>query len=124
MGGIEHYTNAHVLNVVSRSYWHKVLTVVTEEGGLFEVRAKTVIYAAGARERHAFEIGITGHRVAGIYTAGGEAQTMMDVYGVMPGKEIVIVGSGDVGLIMARRFTLEAPTSRRLWSSCPTPPVA
>ncbi len=116
---VEYYTNAHVLEIVPYSYRHKILRVVTEEG-LFDVRAKTVIYAAGARERHMFEIGITGHRVAGIYTAG-EAQTMMDIYGIMPGKEIVIVGSGDVGLIMARRFTLEGAHVKAVIELMPYP---
>ncbi len=58
------------------------------------------------QERTRYEIGITGPNPAGIMTAG-EAQTLMDMYGVMPGKRILIVGSGDVGLIMARRFVLE-----------------
>lgn len=103
--GVPYFTNAHVLELSLRSDLEKVVEYL-RPGEAGEVRAKTVIYAAGARERHAFEIGITGDRVAGIYTAG-EAQTLMDVYGVMPGKEVVIVGSGDVGLIMARRFSLE-----------------
>jgi len=70
------------------------------------LETKTLIYAAGARERHIFETNIVGDRPDGIYTAG-EAQTLMDIYGIMPGKQVVIVGSGDVGLIMARRFALE-----------------
>ncbi|ALM76032.1 NAD(P)/FAD-dependent oxidoreductase [Thermococcus barophilus] len=117
--GIEYYTNAHVLEIIPYSYRHKILKVVTERG-IHEIIAKTVIYAAGARERHLFEIGITGHRVAGIYTAG-EAQTMMDIYGIMPGKEIVIVGSGDVGLIMARRFTLEGAHVKAVIEIMPYP---
>ena len=103
--GVPYFTGAYVLELELRSAFEKVARYL-RRGEAGEVRAKTVIYAAGARERHAFEIGITGDRVAGIYTAG-EAQTMMDVYGVLPGKEVVIVGSGDVGLIMARRFALE-----------------
>lgn len=116
---IEYYTNAHVLEIISHSYRHKILKVVTEKG-LLNIVTKTVIYATGARERHVFEIGITGHRVAGIYTAG-EAQTMMDIYGIMPGKEIVIVGSGDVGLIMARRFTLEGAHVKAVIEIMPYP---
>ncbi len=116
---IDHYTNAHVLEILPYSYRHRILKVVTEKG-IPNIKAKAVIYATGARERHMFEIGITGHRVAGIYTAG-EAQTMMDIYGIMPGKEIVIVGSGDVGLIMARRFTLEGAHVKAVIELMPYP---
>jgi len=116
---IDHYTNAHVLEILPYSYRHRILKVVTEKG-ILNIKAKAVIYATGARERHMFEIGITGHRVAGIYTAG-EAQTMMDIYGIMPGKEIVIVGSGDVGLIMARRFTLEGAHVKAVIELMPYP---
>ncbi len=87
------------------SAMEKKLEIITPYGTEI-VRTKTIIYAAGARERTRYEIGITGPNPAGIMTAG-EAQTLMDMYGVMPGKRILIVGSGDVGLIMARRFVLE-----------------
>jgi len=117
--GIDYYTSSHVLEITPYSYRHKVLRVVTPKG-LLTLQAKTVIYATGARERHMFEIGITGHRIAGIYTAG-EAQTMMDIYGIMPGREIVIVGSGDVGLIMARRFTLEGAHVKAVIELMPYP---
>ncbi|WP_461863103.1 NAD(P)/FAD-dependent oxidoreductase [Thermococcus sp.] len=117
--GIEYHTNAHVTEIIPHSYRHKILKVVTDKG-ILKLMAKAVIYATGARERHMFEIGITGHRVAGIYTAG-EAQTMMDIYGIMPGKEIVIVGSGDVGLIMARRFTLEGAHVKAVIELMPYP---
>ncbi len=75
-------------------------------GGIKKLYARTIIYAAGARERNLYEVGITGDRVGGVYTAG-EAQTLMDVHGIMPGRKVVIIGSGDIGLIMARRFALE-----------------
>ncbi|MEZ0346190.1 MAG: FAD-dependent oxidoreductase [Infirmifilum sp.] len=116
---IEHYTGAHVASMEVLSDLEKRLTVITSKGVL-DVTSTTIIYAAGARERHPFEIGITGHRPAGVYTAG-EAQTMMDIYGVMPGKEIVIVGSGDVGLIMARRFTLEGAHVKAVIEAMPYP---
>ncbi len=96
---------AHVTSIEMRSDLVKEV-VFASPRGVETVRARTVIYAAGARERHRFEAGIAGDRVAGIYTAG-EAQALMDLYGVMPGSRVVIVGSGDVGLIMARRFALE-----------------
>ncbi|ASJ10542.1 pyridine nucleotide-disulfide oxidoreductase [Thermococcus sp. P6] len=117
--GVEYRTNAHVLEVIPHSYRHRTLKIVTEDG-LFTVMAKTIIYAAGARERHMFEIGITGRRDVGIYTAG-EAQTMMDIDGIMPGKEVVIVGSGDVGLIMARRFALEGARVKAVIEILPYP---
>ncbi len=83
----------------------KILKLITPNG-IKKIFTKSVIFATGARERHRHEIGILGDRVAGIYTAG-EAQALMDLYGVLPGEKILIVGSGDVGLIMARRFALE-----------------
>ncbi len=93
--GVEYRTAARVLEIKNYSDLEKVV-IFTSPAGVYQVWAKAIIYAAGARERHAFEIGIVGDRVAGIYTAG-EAQTLMDIYGVLPGKEVVIVGSGDVG---------------------------
>ena len=116
---VDHLTNARVLEIKNYSDLEKVV-VFTSPKGVFEVWAKAIIYATGARERHAFEIGIVGDRVAGIYTAG-EAQTLMDIYGVMPGKEVVIVGSGDVGLIMARRFALEGAKVRAVIELMPYP---
>ena len=104
-GGAEVRTQAHVTSVGMRSDLVKEV-VYASPRGTEVVEARAVIYAAGARERHRFEIGIAGDRVAGVYTAG-EAQAMMDLHGVMPGRRVVIVGSGDVGLIMARRFALE-----------------
>ncbi|ALV62651.1 Sarcosine oxidase alpha subunit [Thermococcus sp. 2319x1] len=116
---IEHYTNAYVLEIENYSDLEKRV-VFSSPKGVMEVWGKTIIYAAGARERHASEIGIVGDRVAGIYTAG-EAQTLMDIYGVMPGKEVVIVGSGDVGLIMARRFALEGAKVKAVIELMPYP---
>jgi len=117
--GIEYYTGAHVVAIHPVSDLEKRLEVVTSKDVL-EISTTTVIYATGARERHPFEIGITGHRPAGVYTAG-EAQTMMDIDGIMPGKEIVIVGSGDVGLIMARRFALEGAHVKAVIEIMPYP---
>jgi len=89
-------------------------------GEAFEIESKAVIYAAGCRERSRFEVGILGDRPAGVYTAG-EAQTLMDIYGILPGSEIVIVGSGDVGLIMARRFALEGAKVKAVVEIMPYP---
>jgi len=116
---IDYYTGAHVTDFASVSYLEKKVRVITAKG-ILDITTPTIIYAAGARERHAFDIRITGDRSAGIYTAG-EAQTMMDVEGIMPGREIVIVGSGDVGLIMARRFALEGAKVKAVIETMPYP---
>ncbi len=97
----------------------KVVKFVSPRG-LEYVQTHAIIYAAGARERHRFEVGIYGDRVAGVFTAG-EAQTLMDIYGIMPGRDVVIVGSGDVGLIMARRFALEGARVRAVIELMPYP---
>ncbi|ACJ15689.1 NADH oxidase [Thermococcus onnurineus NA1] len=117
--GVDYRTAARVLEIKNYSDLEKVV-VFSSPSGAYQVWTKTIIYAAGARERHAFEIGIVGDRGAGIYTAG-EAQTLMDIYGVMLGKEIVIVGSGDVGLIMARRFALEGAKVKAVIELMPYP---
>ncbi|ASJ03712.1 pyridine nucleotide-disulfide oxidoreductase [Thermococcus profundus] len=117
--GVEYRTSSRVLEIRNYSDLEKVV-IFTSPAGVYQAWAKAIIYAAGARERHAFEIGIVGDRVAGIYTAG-EAQTLMDVYGILPGKEIVIVGSGDVGLIMARRFALEGAKVKAVVELMPYP---
>ncbi|AHF79706.1 NAD(P)/FAD-dependent oxidoreductase [Thermococcus paralvinellae] len=116
---IDYFVKARVLEIKNYSDLEKIVVFTSPEGA-FEVWTKAIIYATGARERHAFEIGIVGDRVAGIYTAG-EAQTLMDIYGVMPGKEVVIVGSGDVGLIMARRFALEGAKVKAVIELMPYP---
>ncbi len=84
----------------------KVITAVNPEDGIVEIKAKSVILSMGCRERPRGAINIPGSRCAGIYTAG-TAQKFVNIEGYMPGKEIVILGSGDIGLIMARRMTLE-----------------
>ncbi|WP_457751276.1 NAD(P)/FAD-dependent oxidoreductase [Thermococcus sp.] len=117
--GVEYKTAARVMEIKNYSDLEKVL-IFTSPSGAYQVWTKAIIYAAGARERHAFEIGIVGDRVAGIYTAG-EAQTLMDIYGIMPGREVVIVGSGDVGLIMARRFALEGAKVKAVVELMPYP---
>ncbi|MDD5136847.1 MAG: FAD-dependent oxidoreductase [Candidatus Omnitrophica bacterium] len=75
-------------------------------GGMFHVRPKALIMATGCRERTREMIHIPGTRPAGIFSAG-LAQKLINIEGLLPGKEVVIIGSGDIGLIMARRFTLE-----------------
>ena len=84
----------------------KIITAMNSEEGIFTVETKAVVLAMGCRERPRGALNIPGTRPAGIYTAG-TAQRYVNMKGMMPGKEIVILGSGDIGLIMARRMTLE-----------------
>ena len=84
----------------------KVVTYMNREEGLVTVNAKAVILCMGCRERSRGALNIPGYRPAGIYTAG-TAQRYVNIEGRMPGKEVVILGSGDIGLIMARRMTFE-----------------
>lgn len=84
----------------------KVITAMNRQEGLFEIRAKAVVLAMGCRERSRGALNIPGYRPAGIFSAG-TAQRLVNMEGLMPGREVVILGSGDIGLIMARRMTLE-----------------
>ncbi len=85
---------------------NKVVTVISKEHGLQQIQAKAVVLAMGCRERPRGALNIPGYRPAGIYTAG-TAQRLINIEGKMVGKEVVILGSGDIGLIMARRMMLE-----------------
>lgn len=84
----------------------KVVTCTNTEDGVFQIQAKAIILAMGCRERPKGALNIPGSRPSGIYSAG-TAQKLVNMEGFMPGKEVVILGSGDIGLIMARRMTLE-----------------
>ena len=84
----------------------KVVTAMNSEDGMFMLQAKAIILAMGCRERPKGALNICGTRPSGIFTAG-TAQKFVNMDGYMPGKKIVILGSGDIGLIMARRMTLE-----------------
>ncbi len=84
----------------------KIVTAMNREDGVFEIEAKAIILAMGCRERSRGALNIPGYRPAGIYSAG-TAQRLVNMEGYMPGKKVVILGSGDIGLIMARRMTLE-----------------
>lgn len=84
----------------------KQVTAMNREDGMFVIDAKAVILAMGCRERPRGALNIPGYRPAGIYSAG-TAQRLVNIEGYMPGKKVVILGSGDIGLIMARRMTLE-----------------
>ena len=84
----------------------RTITAVNPERDVFQIESKSVVLAMGCRERARGSINIPGTRPAGVYTAG-VAQRFVNIDGYLPGKEIVILGSGDIGLIMARRLTLE-----------------
>ena len=99
---IEYKLNTMVMDIDS----NKTVTAMNREEGLFTIDAKSVILAMGCRERPRGALNIPGYRPAGIYSAG-TAQRLVNIEGFLPGREVVILGSGDIGLIMARRMTLE-----------------
>ena len=82
------------------------VTAMNRELGMFTLDAKAIVLAMGCRERSRGALNIPGYRPAGIFSAG-TAQRLVNIEGYMPGREVVILGSGDIGLIMARRMTLE-----------------
>lgn len=99
---IEYKLNTMVMDISPE----RVVTAMNRTDGMFEIQAKAVILAMGCRERPRGALNIPGYRPAGIFSAG-TAQRLVNIEGYMPGKEVVILGSGDIGLIMARRMTLE-----------------
>lgn len=99
---IEYMTDTMVLNISG----DKSITAISPKMGIMNIKAKAVILAMGCRERTRGAINIPGERPSGIFTAGS-AQRFINVEGYMVGKKVVILGSGDIGLIMARRMTLE-----------------
>lgn len=100
--GIPYKLDSTVININK----DKIITYVNEQDGLQKVQAKAVILSCGCRERPRGGINIAGARAAGIFSAG-TAQKLVNIDGLMPGREVVILGSGDIGLIMARRMTFE-----------------
>ena len=99
---IEVITKTTVLSVSK----DKKVTAINSVDGIFTLTAKSIILAMGCRERSRGALNVAGSRPAGIYSAG-TAQKYVNIKGYMPGKRVVILGSGDIGLIMARRMTLE-----------------
>ena len=99
---IEVLTETTVLSVTKEKH----ITAINSTNGVFTVRAKAVVLAMGCRERSKGALNVPGTRPAGIYSAG-TAQKYVNIKGYMPGEKVVILGSGDIGLIMARRMTLE-----------------
>ena len=100
--GIPYKLNTMVMDLSA----DKVVTAMNRTDGLFQVQAKAVVLAMGCRERPRGALNIPGTRPAGIFTAG-TAQRLVNMEGYLPGRRVVILGSGDIGLIMARRMTLE-----------------
>jgi len=98
----------------------KIITAVNEQDGIFKIKAKAVILATGCRERPKGALNIPGTRPSGIFTAG-TAQKYINIKGYMPGKSVVILGSGDIGLIMARRMTLEGAEVKAVCEIMPYP---
>ena len=99
---IEYRLNTMVMEISDK----KVVTALNRDQGLFSLKAGAIILAMGCRERSRGALNIPGYRPAGIFSAG-TAQRLVNIEGYMPGKRVVILGSGDIGLIMARRMTLE-----------------
>ena len=99
---IEYVLNSFVTDLTKE----KVVSYTNREEGFVQIQAKAVIMSAGCYERNAGAIGIPGDRPAGVITAG-QAQLYMNEYGYLVGKRVFILGSGDIGLIMARRMSLE-----------------
>jgi len=98
--GIPYQTETMVIHVSA----DKVVTCVSRQNGLEHIQAKAIILCMGCRERPRGSLGTPGERCPGVFTAG-TAQKFTNLEGMMPGKEVVILGSGDIGLIMARRMT-------------------
>ena len=99
---IEYRLNTMVMDISH----DKIVTCMSRHDGLYQVQAGAVILCMGCRERPRGALNIPGYRPAGIFSAG-TAQRLVNMEGYMPGREVVILGSGDIGLIMARRMTLE-----------------
>ncbi|MDD6193292.1 MAG: FAD-dependent oxidoreductase [Lachnospiraceae bacterium] len=100
--GIEYKLNTMVMDIAN----DKTVTAMNATDGMFTIEAKAVVLAMGCRERSRGALNIPGYRPAGIFSAG-TAQRLVNIEGYMPGRRVVILGSGDIGLIMARRMTLE-----------------
>ena len=112
---IPYITDAAVLNISSS----RVVTVASRKG-MTEYEAKAVILAMGCRERTRGALAIPGERPAGVFTAG-VAQAYINLYNRMPAREVIILGSGDVGMIMARRLTLEGAHVKGVFEIMPHP---
>jgi NADPH-dependent 2,4-dienoyl-CoA reductase/sulfur reductase-like enzyme len=114
--GVDVITDTFVADIAP----DKTLTLMSGETGVQQVEARAVVLAMGARERTRGAIRIPGMRPAGVMTAG-LAQRLVNILGVLPGRRVVILGSGDIGLIMARRLTLEGVEVTGVYEIMPHP---
>ncbi len=113
---ISYITGATVLSIKSG----RMVEAISPTDGFMRIRAGAVILAMGCRERTRGSLNIPGTRPAGIYTAG-TAQKFVNINGYLPGRNVVILGSGDIGLIMARRLTLEGAAVKMVCEIMPKP---
>lgn len=114
--GIECITDCTVLDITG----DKLVTAASREHGLLQIQAEAVLLTMGCRERTRGALATPGARPAGVYTAG-VAQSYINLQNIMVGKEVVILGSGDIGLIMARRMTLEGAHVKGVYEVQPYP---
>jgi NADPH-dependent 2,4-dienoyl-CoA reductase/sulfur reductase-like enzyme len=103
--GIDVYLDATVMEIGTDENGGRLLTAFSRRIGIVQFSARAVVLAMGCRERNRGNVAIAGTRPAGVFTAG-LAQRLVNIEGCIPGNRVVIVGSGDIGLIMARRLTL------------------
>jgi len=114
--GIQYLLDSYVHNIDS----NKTVIISNTGMGIRKLKARAIVLAMGCREASRGSIHIPGYRPAGIFSAG-TAQRLINIEGLMPGKKIVILGSGDIGLIMARRFTLEGAEVKGVIEKMPYP---
>ncbi|MFQ3547097.1 MAG: FAD/NAD(P)-binding oxidoreductase, partial [Termitinemataceae bacterium] len=98
------YLGTTVFDILTEESQGKKLICVSPDYGVIQIHCRVVVLAMGCRERNRGNVRIPGSRPAGVYTAG-LAQRLVNIEGYIPGKEVVIIGSGDIGLIMARRMS-------------------
>ena len=111
---IEYKLHTMVMDIAA----DKTVTAMNREDGMFQIHAKAVILAMGCRERSRGALNIPGYRPAGVFSAG-TAQRLVNMEGYLPGHKIVILGSGDIGLVMARRMSLEGCKVQAVLEICP-----
>lgn len=120
MQAIDVFTDAFIADIKAEGHNHKRLVLMSGAYGVRVVTAKAIVLAMGARERTRGAVRIPGSRPAGVLTAG-LAQKFVNMFGLLPGKRVVILGSGDIGLIMARRLTLEGVEVQGVYEILPHP---
>jgi len=112
--GVEAMMDTFVLDLTP----HREIYAINKRDGMVKINARAVVLAMGCRERPRGALAIPGFRPAGIYTAG-TAQRLVNIEGYMPGERFVILGSGDIGMIMARRLTFEGAKVERMLEILP-----